>query len=306
MSFFSKVRDYQKTYGFFKAFKVILNRKKQSLKAKEDMNKNISLLDEKYSHLLKDFTYAPEKKEIPKVFYFFWYDGISSLPKICSMCLLKLKRLYPDYKIVFIDKKYISDMEEINPLYLKLLDEKKITIQFFSDLLRWTLLSSRGGVWIDSTVYLAKRLEINSNSADGFFTLNTKNHSSFLSYKGKSCCYSSFFIATSENHPLAQAMLKLFDSYLLDNDGNDIYFLIDIFLMFCLIYRVGDSCMDRFKDSFSLDYNCYFLSENLSKKADDESLSYLDRGPMKLNWRIDIDKYMETTIIRKIYKEAVK
>ena len=197
-------------------------------------------------------------------------------------------------------------MKEINPLYLKLLDEKKITIQFFSDLLRWTLLSSRGGVWIDSTVYLAKRLEINSNSADGFFTLNTKNHSSFLSYKGKSCCYSSFFIGTSENHPLAQAMLKLFDSYLLDNDGNDIYFLIDIFLMFCLIYRVGDSCMDRFKDIFSLDYNCYFLSENLSKKADDESLAYLDRGPMKLNWRIDIDKYMETTIIRKIYKEAMK
>ena len=64
--------------------------------------------------------------------------------------------------------------------------------------------------------------------------------------------------------------------------------------------------MDRFKDSFSLDYNCYFLSENLSKKADDESLAYLDRGPMKLNWRIDIDKYMETTIIRKIYKEATK
>lgn len=305
MSTFSKIRDYQKSYGFFKALSILLKRKRDSKKAKKDMEELIPILDIEYSPLIEKYKDIKVNDTIPKRIFFFWYDGISKMPDIVSMCYKQIQKLYCDgYEILFIDKDNYKKFLNIDNMFIDALNNKNITIQTFSDILRFYLMNQLGGIWIDATIYLPYKIDFIRNSYDGFYTLNTTHSADFFSYQNKSCCWSGFLTGTSKDHPISECMIELFKNYLIKNKTNSIYFLIDIFFMLVYKNNIAYSCIDVFSKKNILDYDFLFLSNNLSKKSNDELLKRATLGPQKLNWRINIEKYKKDSLINVIMNKV--
>lgn len=297
-----RVKAYQKKYGFFKSIPIILKKIKHRRKVKKDFKyKNVKKIDDEYSSLL-DLS-KPKDKDIPKIIYFFWYDGMFHMPKIPQMCIKQLYKLYSkDYKIVFVDKENYKSLANIDPAFIDAFENNRITIQTFSDILRFSLLSQNGGVWIDSTLYIPNRIEFTELSVNGFYSCYTKKEDDFFQYKEYNLCWSSFLIATSKNHPLSFNMVKLFKEYIVRNKTNDIYFLIDIFLMLNFINHVGDDCILQNKTKNILDGDFNFLSKNLNKKAEEFSINEAMKCPQKLNWRFEVVDCTDDSLIKYIFR----
>lgn len=76
----------------------------------------------------------------------------------------------------------------MDEFFINKFNNKKITIQTFSDILRFKLINKLGGVWIDSTILINKPLNLLSDLKDyGFITAITNNTSAFINYDGVTC-----------------------------------------------------------------------------------------------------------------------
>lgn len=108
-----------------------------------------------------NFHWQPIAKDAP--IYFLWWQGFSEMPPIPKLCYSQLMKCNGDHPIVFIDKNNIEIVSKeynvpIPEIYNQWRETGKISIQYFSDLLR-TRLISNGGIWIDSTVFLTKHID---------------------------------------------------------------------------------------------------------------------------------------------------
>lgn len=96
--------------------------------------------------------------------YVLWWTGESTMPDLVKVCynnILKKRKRHP---VVFIDKDNVenlfSDFKNEIVQLKQLYETKKINIiQYFVDLLRNLILSRRGGIWIDATVWLTDHWE---------------------------------------------------------------------------------------------------------------------------------------------------
>lgn len=112
-----------------------------------------------------------------KRIWILWYQGWNDkdIPEVILKCANSWEEKNPSWQIVFLEKKNIGnwiDLEsEIPEIY-----EKDITLTSLSDIIRIFLLKKYGGVWVDSTTYCIKPLDLwlNELIANGVFlyTLN--------------------------------------------------------------------------------------------------------------------------------------
>lgn len=300
--FLSRIKAYQREYGFFKSIPIIFKKYRNRRKTKRDLKyKNVKKIDDEYSSLL-DLS-KPKDIEIPKVIYFFWYDGMFHMPTIPQMCIKQLHKLYSkDYKIVFVDKDNYKSLVNIDSLFVNAFESKQITIQTFSDILRFSLLSQNGGVWIDSTVFIPKRIEFAKLAKEGFYSFVTNEHFKFFKYKEYEISWSTFIIATSKNHPISNNMVKLFKEYIVRNKTNNIYFLVDIFLMLNYINKVGNDCISKNKESNLIQGDFTYLAENLNAKFVDKVIEECFKCPQKLNWRFKVAEYKTDSLIKYVFR----
>lgn len=75
----------------------------------------------------------------------------------------------------------------------------RITIQAFSDVLRWRLLARYGGIWADSTLYCAKPLE-------KWLSLNVTPNGFFCFRSPEAFLYHSWFLVGHPSSPIVRAM----------------------------------------------------------------------------------------------------
>lgn len=310
MNALSRIKDYLKTYGLGKGIKVVVSRLFFKSKAKKEMKKLTPKLDEQYSALLVKLSQQqPIRKEPVKRIFFFWWDGLKEAPQIVKMNASNLLNLYSkDYEIIFIDKTNYTKIVNIPDEIKEKLERKEITIQMFSDYLRASLLSQLGGIWIDSTVYLPARIEFATFLQKyGYYTLVTPESKKFFTYKSNPTIWSSFLIGGCKNNPVFTGFVAIFDDYLCKNANKKRpYFLLDMVLMLLRTYHVGNDCMAAFAHDNEQEGSFSYLSDNLSKQYSDEDMKKIGDTPQKLNWRIDIEKSPDNSLIRLIYKKITE
>lgn len=147
-------------------------------------------------------------------------------------CLESVRSAHPDCRVIPISKKNYLEYTDIHPQILKDYNEGKISVQTFSDILRFNLLKKNGGVWIDATIYFEKeynllnRLETKPIESVAFST-----SADFLQYKGEVCSWSGYFFASRKNSVFTQAMDTVFREYYLKYHTYSLYFFIDAALM---------------------------------------------------------------------------
>lgn len=156
-----------------------------------------------------------------KIIWQYWHQGTKEAPKIIKKCLLSVKEQMKGYKQIVLDYNSIKDYVELPDRYYRLLEDKKMKIAHFSDVLRVYLLEKYGGTWIDSTIYLTDKIPdeiMNSN-----FCILQKDILSDLSGNNNSC----FFIHNKEYSAHIAMMKNILDKYWAENDFVINYFMFE-------------------------------------------------------------------------------
>lgn len=156
-----------------------------------------------------------------KIIWQYWHQGTKKAPKIIKKCLLSVKEQMKGYKQIVLDYNSIKDYVELPDRYYRLLEDKKMKIAHFSDVLRVYLLEKYGGTWIDSTIYLTDKIPdeiMNSN-----FCILQKDILSDLSGNNNSC----FFIHNKEYSAHIAMMKNILDKYWAENNFVINYFMFE-------------------------------------------------------------------------------
>jgi len=290
---YNKLSSYVKTYGLIKGFKQARKQNKIHKQGIKDLE-NLPLVESKMKDII--IKYSKQKienkfDESQKNIFFFWWDGIDNAPNIVKTCYSKIKINYPDFKLIVVDKNNYNDLVNIHEDIIKKFENKEVTIQTFSDILRFKLLSTYGGVWFDSTLFIYQKFDILNNLNEfSFVTAIDKDTSNFINYDNIQTSWSSFCIGGSKDNLLFHCMNEMYEYYILQLDLPIYYFLIDMFLTLCKKYKVNNGILNKYSN-INIKTSLFYMSTHLNEKVDSNILK--DITLQKLNWRINLDKYKD-------------
>lgn len=214
--------------------------------------------------------------------FVFWWDGFDEAPVLVKRCLESVRTVHPDCRVIPISKKNYLEYTDIHPLILKDYNAGKISVQTFSDILRFNLLKKNGGVWIDATIYFEKKynlldyLETKPVESVAFST-----SANFLQYKGEVCSWSGYFFASRKNSIFTQAMDTIFQEYYLRYHTYSLYFFIDAALMICKVNHIDNDAL------CNIHYNnadMALLAKLLNQPYDPAYRKHISKIPQKLAW----------------------
>lgn len=94
-----------------------------------------------------------------------WWQGEKDMPPVVKACIHSLEKV--SERVVVITKENYADYASLPDYIVSLLASGKMGFAHFSDIIRTYLLVKYGGVWIDSTVYIAR--EVPAYMTDDFF-----------------------------------------------------------------------------------------------------------------------------------------
>lgn len=107
-----------------------------------------------------------------KAIWAYWHQGEDKAPFLVKHCLNSWRRLNPDWKLTVLDSESVSRGLDVTAFRAR----ADIGLQAFSDILRVTLLSQEGGVWVDATLYCVRPLDdwLTARVTDNFFAFASK------------------------------------------------------------------------------------------------------------------------------------
>lgn len=223
--------------------------------------------------------YPKDVERKSNTIWVFWYQGIECAPDIVKACIASIKENCKDYDVVILDKDNISNYYIPSQSIQQKLNDGRMSLTHFSDILRMNLLNSYGGRWIDATIFLTGDVFKNRQ----FFTLKGDFDSKRIS-EGK---WTGFFIG-GENPYLYHFLTIAFNRYWKKHDMLISYFLIDYLIH--LAYCSNESikvCIDSVEE---INGNIYFLQNNLNNVLDDEKYHKFTTETMvhKLTYKTEI------------------
>lgn len=188
--------------------------------------------------------------EVPKIFplstinkeiinlpiFILWWQGEEHMSPIIRACVNSIKRASGNHEVILISKNNINTFIslghklEFKEEVLQWIDEKTISPQYFSDILRAWLLYNYGGVWMDATIFvpdgniddfildqkLYTRKIILYNALDNYFVSRSR--------------WSSYFWATIPYNPIFKYLYESLIQVVVKNNGVYEYFTIDYIL----------------------------------------------------------------------------
>ncbi|WP_293298917.1 capsular polysaccharide synthesis protein [Pedobacter sp. UBA4863] len=111
-----------------------------------------------FDGIVKHFVWGTGEKiektaVVPKIIWLYWDDETMTSTTV-QLCINQIKNLHPDYQINLLNRVNMMDFLPTFPSELL-----KKPSNFVSDMIRLMLLEQHGGVYLDATVLLSKRLD---------------------------------------------------------------------------------------------------------------------------------------------------
>ncbi len=91
--------------------------------------------------------------------FILWYQGKTSMPELVRLCYNSVLKNSNGHRVVLLDSSSIFDW--IDPFPEKVqqkFDNNIFSLQLKSDLIRLSLLKQYGGLWLDATVFVSKKI----------------------------------------------------------------------------------------------------------------------------------------------------
>lgn len=165
--------------------------------------------------------------DVPKnsIIWTMWWQGLDSAPYIVKKCIANLKKKNPSRKVIVITKKNYQKYIHLNSEIICKLNKGKISVTHFSDIYRTNLLYIYGGVWIDSTVWVTKKIDDQIFNQD-FYSIKTGKYTNDPSH-GR---WTGFFLEAKANNALLNFIRRCFEIYSKKYDIFIDYILFDYFI----------------------------------------------------------------------------
>jgi hypothetical protein len=90
--------------------------------------------------------------------WFMWWQGEDQMPDIVKINFKNLKNQLNGNELILITSNSYSKYLQVPDYIIEKFHQGQITLTQFSDLLRVLLLSQKGGLWLDATIYVTKPL----------------------------------------------------------------------------------------------------------------------------------------------------
>lgn len=187
-------------------------------------NKILKKLRRKYKDIIERSDYKLQQKN-NKIVWFCWLQGIKNAPELVKLNLEKIRIYYADYRIVVITQDNFTEYTDIPDFIIVKWKAGIITHTHFSDILRTYLLVKNGGIWIDSTVYATSNIPKEIEESPLFLFRSLKPGSI-----AKCSSVSSWYILSSERHPVLILVQDLLHAYWKTNNHLCDYFLFHLFV----------------------------------------------------------------------------
>lgn len=140
-----------------------------------------------------------------KTIWFMWLQGMDNMPLVVERCYNSWKKNNPTWNLVFISAENISNYFSLDETIGK--NQKHITNQALSDIIRINLLNQYGGVWVDATCFCSKPLDnwLFNYLKSGFFAFNKPGPDRMIS--------SWFLVAAEKKQTIIEIYAKAVNDY---------------------------------------------------------------------------------------------
>ena len=147
--------------------------------------------------------------EAQRTIWMYWNRGLKQAPDLVHICVESWHKRNPEWNFCVLDDTTLHDWLDMTDVRAR---NPRLTIQAYSDILRWRLLAQYGGVWADATLYCAKPLDswLASNvTPDGFFVFRSP----------EAHLYHSWFLVGHPGNPVVKIMKAELDRFFIFYDG---------------------------------------------------------------------------------------
>ena len=204
-------------------------------------------LTKKYHSLIEEYkTKTITTNENSKIIWTYWAQGIDKSPNIVKKCIKSMEENSGEYELIILTNKNYKEYVNLPNEIITKVENNKISITHFSDILRMKLLSEYGGIWVDATMFF------NNNV---FKEFDDKIFNS--AYRaGK---WSIFFIGGKPNK-LFKFASDFLIQYNLEYDEFISYFLLDHIIS--IAYNSFDECKKYIDNATLKNNNMFFFIDN--------------------------------------------
>lgn len=245
----------------------------------------IKILDKNFGYIFKEAKQQGiNKNEFNKNIFVFWAQGFDNLPEIPKKCIENIEKFYPDYNIFKITLDNFKEYVEIDENLIRLFKNKKISIQTFSDILRYNLLYKYGGVWCDATLLFFDKINFEDKiRKNDYYSLNVDcEEKNVLWGKVYNVTYTTFFFATKKKSPILDAINKAYIEYYKKFDFVIDYFLNDYFMILAMIYKLEGGTLEKIEKNKA---NPFYLLNKIKNCDSDINIHECKCIPQKLTWK---------------------
>lgn len=251
-------------------------------------------LGETYFKQLGDLTWQKLMKPIPSCYlqkpsdamkdvecapiWVMWWQGLDvNTPAIVKACIRSIRAHAGSHPVHIVTKDNVTAFADIDQKVLKELDRGNISLALFSDIVRFALLYTHGGAWIDSTVYVTKMIPEDVFSAP-FYSIPVQQQNPPRNW-------TAYFIAGAKGNPLFKCMYEALSKLVRLGKGVPEYFMIDVVLSEAYTHypefkRMVDSVPDNNLDRFKLSGQLQSTDEKPKLPAD----NYINKLTYKINY----------------------
>ncbi len=280
----SKILQLCNEYGFKTTFPVVLA---SSSKSASNLQHRAVLkyLRRKYAYVIEKYkSQKPEHKISQNMpLWSMWWQGEDNAPEIVKLCFARMREYSGDHELRIITRENFRDYVSLPDYVFEKVRAKKMTLNAMANILREYLLVKHGGLWMDSTIYVANQIPEDIFTRE-FYTIRRE-----LNTQDKNIAHgrwSTFLQAAQAGNILCEFLLEFLLEYWRNQENLLVYFLFDY--AFEIAYNDLPLCREIL-DSVPLNNPNVYELEKLMQSGHDSEFSNLLSDPenvfFKLSWK---------------------
>ena len=128
----------------------------------------------KHNYAVSSYDPVRNDTSTEPVVWVYWAQGWDNPPKNVAMNFQSLQKYLRNCRIVPVDNGNYPKYVTIPQYIVEKMERKEMTLTFFSDVLRFSLLAEHGGLWLDASIMVTRPINYREIMSRDFFTIRLK------------------------------------------------------------------------------------------------------------------------------------
>lgn len=180
----------------------------------------------RYENVLRSVKYNAGEPVENAPIWIFWWQGEEDAPELVQLCIKSIRENSGKHVVHVVTKDNYAQFTNISSHIIQKLEDEIISLTHFSDVLRMNLLATNGGLWLDATIFCAKKIEDFVFEKPIYTGRNSRGDYKNISNWN----WTIYGIAGWKHNTLFQVISKLLDVYWEENNYLVEYYMTDYFM----------------------------------------------------------------------------